>query len=93
MKVAILWNKQVRKERSTPKNKPKNIIGENNKGTCLLIDVALLGDRKIISKETENNLKYKDLILEIQNKWNVEAKVIPVIKRANESLQNHSDNT
>jgi hypothetical protein len=27
-----------------------NIIRENNKGTCMLIDVVLLGDRKIIKK-------------------------------------------
>jgi hypothetical protein len=29
------------------------IISEDNKGTCMLIDVALLGDRKIIKKEAE----------------------------------------
>jgi len=59
----------------------------------MLIDVALLGDRKIIKKEAENILKYKDLKLEIQILWNVEAKVIPVIIWATATLQNHSDNT
>jgi hypothetical protein len=37
----------------------------------MLIDVVIIGDRNVIKKEGENFLKYKDLILEIQRKWNV----------------------
>ena len=59
----------------------------------MLIDAALLGDRKIIKKEAEKILKYIELIPEIQNLWNVEAKVTPVIIWATATLQNHSDNT
>jgi hypothetical protein len=44
----------------------------------MLIDVAISGDRQI--KRGEKFLKYKDFIMEIQHKWNVKAKVIPVIK-------------
>ena len=33
----------------------------------------------MIKNKAENNLKYKDLITEIQHMWNVIAKVIPVI--------------
>jgi len=36
----------------------ENTICESNKGTCMLIDVALLGDRKIIKKEAEKIFKY-----------------------------------
>jgi hypothetical protein len=46
------------------------------KGTCLLIDVALAGDRNVIKKEAENILKHKNLITEIQGMWNVTSKVI-----------------
>ena len=42
----------------------------------MLIDVAITGDRKVIKKEAEKILKYKDLTIEIQRMWNV---VIPVI--------------
>jgi hypothetical protein len=70
-----------------------NIILEDNKGTCMLMDVALLGDRKIIKKEAEKIFKYIDLILEIQSMWNVKAKVIPVTIWATALLKNHSDNT
>jgi len=59
----------------------------------MLIDAALLGDRKIIKKEAGKILKYIELIPEIQNLWNVEAKVTPVIIWATATLQNHSDNT
>ena len=39
---------------------------------------AILGDRNEIKKEAEKILKYKDLIIEIQCRRNVKAKVIPV---------------
>ena len=44
-----------------------------------VIDVVIPGDRNVIKKEAEKILEYKDLIIEIQRMWNVEAKVIPVI--------------
>ena len=47
--------------------------------TCMLIDVAISGDRNVINKEAEKILKYKDLTIEIQRMWNVKTKVIPVI--------------
>ena len=48
----------------------------------MLIDIAIPGDRKLIKKESEKILKYKDLIIEIQCMWKVTVKVIPVITGA-----------
>jgi len=62
--------------------KPDIIIRDNEKGTCMLIDVAISGDRNVIKMEAEKILKYKDLTIEIQRMWNVRTKVIPVIIRA-----------
>ena len=62
-----------------PNNKPDIIIRDNEKGTCVLIDVAISGDRNVIKIEAEKILKYKDLTIEIQRMWNVKAKLIPVI--------------
>jgi hypothetical protein len=45
----------------------------------MLIDVAISGDRNMITKEAEKILKYKDLTIEIQSMWNVKTRVIPVI--------------
>ena len=44
-KVTILWNQQVQTERTIRFNKPHIIISDNEKGTCMLIDVAVSGDR------------------------------------------------
>jgi len=60
-------------------NKPDIIIRDNGKGTCMLIDVAISGDRNVIKKEAEKILKYKNLTIEIQYMWNVKTKVTPVI--------------
>jgi len=80
-KVTILWNQQVQTDRTIPNNKPYIIIPDNEKRTCMLIEVAILGDRNVIKREAEKILKCKDLIIEIlvQRMWNVKTRVIPVI--------------
>ena len=40
-KVTILWNQPVRTDRTVPNNKPYIIIRDNEKRTCILIDVAI----------------------------------------------------
>jgi len=70
-KVTILWNQQVQTDRTIHNNKPDIIIRDNEKGTCVLIDVAISGDRNVIKKEADNILKYKDFTVEIQRMWNV----------------------
>ena len=69
-KVTISWNHQVQIDRTIPNNKPDIIIHDNEKGSCMLIDVANSGDRNVIKKEAEKILKYKDLTTEIQHMWN-----------------------
>jgi len=82
-KVNILWNQQIQTDRTIPNNKPDIIIGDNEKGTCKLIDVAISGDRNVIKKEAETILKYKDLTIEIQRMRNLKKKkVIPIITGA-----------
>ena len=68
-KVTILWNQQVQTDRTIPNNKPDIIIRDNEKGTCVLTDVAISGDRNVIKKEAEKILKYKNLTIEIQRMW------------------------
>jgi hypothetical protein len=77
-KVTILWNQQVQTDRAIPNNKPDIIIRDNEKRTCMLIDVAIPGDINVIKKEAEKILKYKDLTIEIQHMRNVKTNVIPV---------------
>jgi hypothetical protein len=44
-KVNILWNQQVQTVRTIPNNKPDIIIRDNEKGTCMLIDAEISGDK------------------------------------------------
>ena len=74
-----MCNQQTQTDRTIPNNKPDIIIRDNEKGTCMLIDVAISGDRNVIKKEVEKILKYKDLTTEVQRMWNVKTKVTPVI--------------
>ena len=45
-KVNILWNQQIKTDRTIPNNKPDIIIRDNEKGT-----VAVSGDRNVIKKK------------------------------------------
>ena len=74
-----MWNQKVQTDRTIPNNKPDIIIRNNEKETCMSIDVAISGHRNVIKKEAEKILKYKDLTIEIQRMWKVKTKVIPVI--------------
>jgi hypothetical protein len=38
-------------------NKQDIVIWNNEKGSCMLIDVAISGDRNVIKKEAEKSLK------------------------------------
>ena len=69
-----MWNQHVQTDRTIQNNKPDIIIRDNEKGTRMLIDVAISGDRNVIKKEAEEILKYKDLAKDIQHMWNVKNK-------------------
>jgi hypothetical protein len=69
----------VQTDRTTLNNKPDIVNRDNEKGTCMLIDVAIPGHRNVIQKEGEKILKYKDLTIEKQRMWNVKTRVMPLI--------------
>ena len=62
-KLTIFWNQQVQTDRTIPSNKSDIIIRDNEAGKCILIDVAISGDRNVIKKEAEKILKCKDLTI------------------------------
>jgi hypothetical protein len=49
----------VRADRTIPSNKRDVVIRDNKQRICMLIDVAIPGDRNVIKKEAEKVLKYK----------------------------------
>jgi len=66
-------------DRTIPNNKLDIIIQDSEKGTRLLLDVSISGDRNVIKNEAKKSVKYKDLIADFQRMRNVNSKVIPVI--------------
>ena len=56
-KVTILWNQQVQTDKIIRNNKPDIIIRDNEMGTCMLIDVAISGDRNVIKKRSREDSK------------------------------------
>ena len=52
-KVTILWNQQVRTDRTIPNNKLDIIICNDKQRTCTITDIAFPGDRNVIKKEAE----------------------------------------
>jgi hypothetical protein len=65
-KVTILWNQKVQTDRTILNNKPDIMIRDNEKRTCVLIDVAIPANRNVIKKKAEKILKCKYLTIEIQ---------------------------
>jgi hypothetical protein len=48
----------VKTDRTILNNKPDIIMSDNEKGICMLIDVAIPGDRKVIKKDDEKILTF-----------------------------------
>jgi hypothetical protein len=78
-KVTMLWDQQVHPDNTIPNNKPGIIISGNEKETCMLIDIAIAGDRNVIKREAEKILENKDLAIEIQRMWHVKTNVTSFI--------------
>jgi hypothetical protein len=76
-KITISCDQQLQTDISIPNNKPDIIIRDNEKGTCVVMEVGISGDRNVIKKEAEKILKCKDVTVEIQRMWNVKTKAIP----------------
>jgi len=67
-------------------NKPDIIIRDNEKGTCVLMDTAMSENTKVIKKEAEKILIYKDITKETECMWNVKTKVIPLMIKASGNI-------
>ena len=64
--MVILCNQQVRTNRTTPNNKPDITVRDNSKGSYMLRDVVIPGDRNVIKEKDHKISKYTDLTTEIQ---------------------------
>jgi len=77
----------VQTERTIPINKPDVITSDSEKGTCMLMDVGISGDRNmIIKKEDEKIIKYKYLTTEVRRMRHVKTEVIPGTRGATRTI-------
>jgi hypothetical protein len=67
----------VQTDRTILNNIPDIIICDNENGTCMLIDVAISGERNVIKKAADENVKYKDFTIKTKRVWDVKTNLIP----------------
>nr|XP_054768418.1 uncharacterized protein LOC129275996 [Lytechinus pictus] len=91
----IYWNCGILTDRTINCNKPDIIVRDNNvtdkvikarrpdivlkEKECLIIDIAIPGDRRAWRKEEEKIQKYNDLAWELRRIWKVKTKVVPIV--------------
>jgi len=72
-------NKGVHTDREVTTNRPDIIIKSNKQKKYTMIDVTISVDTKVVQKEAEKKLKYKNVCIEIQRMWNLKCTIVPVI--------------
>lgn len=77
--ITILYDQQIRTDRTIKANKPDLVIKNIKEKKCHLIDVSVPADSNVDKKEAEKRLKYKDLAIEVERMWGMRCHIIPVI--------------
>jgi len=80
--TTIMWDLPVVTDQTRLANWPDIVLHEKGEKACLLIDIAILDDSNINTKETEKLSKYKDLENEVSRMWKGRTKIVPVIIEA-----------
>jgi len=73
----------VQTDRTITNNKPDSTVRDNEKGTCVSIDVAISGDRNVIKKEVKKILRYKVITLEVLRMRKLKNKIYTSNSRGN----------
>ena len=74
----------IRTDRNVTGNTPCIVVKNKAERTRTLIDVAKPADRNVVQKESEKELKYESLCIEIERMWKLKCMTIPLIIRATE---------
>ena len=59
--------------------RPDIVVVDKVTKQCQIIDVAIPGDVRVETKESEKTDKYRDLAIEIKRLWEVKPVVVPVV--------------
>ena len=76
----LLWDFDLKTDRVISARRPDLLIVDKESREATIIDVAVPGDSRVASKETEKQTKYRDLAIELQRLWELrKVKVVPIV--------------
>ena len=75
----ILWDFPTQTDKVIEHSWPDIVCINKKTKSCLIIDIAIPGDKNIITKEQEKIDKYQDLQTELGKLWKLKTEVVPVV--------------
>jgi hypothetical protein len=81
-----MWDLPVVTDQTVIANRPDIVLHRKGEKACPLIDIAILDDSNINTKETEKLSKYKDLENEVSRTWKGRTEIVPVTIGALETI-------
>ena len=75
----ILWDFPTQTDKVIEHSWPDIVCINKRTKSCLIIDIAIPGDKNIITKEQEKIDKYQDLQTELGKLWKLKTEVVHVV--------------
>ena len=75
----ILWDFPTQTDKVIEHSWPDIVCINKKTKSCLIIDIAIPGDKNIITKEQEKIDKDQDLQTELGKLWKLKTEVVPVV--------------
>ena len=75
----LLWDYNIQTGHQINPRRHDLVVINKQEQTCQVIDIAVPEDTAVKAKEEEKLEKYQDLAREIQNLWNFQTQVSPVV--------------
>ena len=73
-----MWDFSIQTDHVIEARRPDLVVVDKER-SCKIIDFAVSGDSRIEEKEKDKIEKYQDLGRELQKRWNVKVKIIPLV--------------
>ena len=78
--VKLLWDFKIQCDRDIEHHKPDIVVVNKQEKSCLIIDIAVPGDQRIIFKEGKKIEVYTDLKNELYRLWSLKTiDIVPII--------------
>ena len=74
-----MWDFPTQTDKVIEHSWPDIVCINKKTKSCLIIDIAIPGDKNIITKEQEKIDKYQDLQTELGKLWKLKTEVVPVV--------------